>query len=142
MSEPELAEDFLPVYDVSDAVAAVVEADRETAWQAQALAGPLQAALRVVGAAQLKATVLHALAPYATSTGSVRLETHFRWTEAARHWPAPATLRRLPSHDLLKHRGRSPNPSKTHPRHGTMAVAWRAAIPLRNELQGRQRRWR
>jgi hypothetical protein len=34
MSEPELAEDFLPVYDVSDAVAAVVEADRETAWQA------------------------------------------------------------------------------------------------------------
>ena len=34
MSEPELAEEFLPVYDVSDAVAAVVEADRETAWQA------------------------------------------------------------------------------------------------------------
>jgi hypothetical protein len=34
VSEPELAEDFLPVYDVSDAVAVVVEADRETAWQA------------------------------------------------------------------------------------------------------------
>jgi hypothetical protein len=34
MSEPELAEDFLPVYDVSDAVAAVVEADGETAWRA------------------------------------------------------------------------------------------------------------
>ena len=29
-----LAEDFLPVYDVSDAVAVVVEADREVAWQA------------------------------------------------------------------------------------------------------------
>ena len=29
-----LAEDFLPVYDVSDAVAVVVEADREAAWQA------------------------------------------------------------------------------------------------------------
>jgi len=28
-----LAEDFLPVYDVSDAVAVVVEADREIAWQ-------------------------------------------------------------------------------------------------------------
>lgn len=28
-----LAEDFLPVYDVSDAVAVVVEADREVAWQ-------------------------------------------------------------------------------------------------------------
>ena len=34
MAELELAEEFLPVYDVSDAVAAVVEADRETAWQA------------------------------------------------------------------------------------------------------------
>ena len=34
MSESELAEDFLPVYDVSDAVAAVVEADQERAWQA------------------------------------------------------------------------------------------------------------
>jgi hypothetical protein len=33
MSE-QLAEEFLPVYDVSDAVATVVEADRETAWQA------------------------------------------------------------------------------------------------------------
>lgn len=34
MSESELAEDFLPVYDVSDAVAGVVEADREVTWQA------------------------------------------------------------------------------------------------------------
>jgi hypothetical protein len=34
MSESELADVFLPVYDVSDAVAAVVEADRERAWQA------------------------------------------------------------------------------------------------------------
>jgi hypothetical protein len=33
MSE-NLANDFLPVYDVSDAVATVVEADRETSWQA------------------------------------------------------------------------------------------------------------
>jgi SAM-dependent methyltransferase len=56
--------------------------DRETAWQAQASAGPLQAALRVVGAAQLKAAVLRALAPYATSTDSVRLENHFRYVVA------------------------------------------------------------
>jgi hypothetical protein len=28
-----LAEDFLPVYDVSDAAAVVVDADREVAWQ-------------------------------------------------------------------------------------------------------------
>jgi hypothetical protein len=34
MSEFELADVFLPVYDVSDAVAVVVEADRERAWQA------------------------------------------------------------------------------------------------------------
>ena len=34
MSTSQLAEDFLPVYDVSDAVAAVVEADRETVWRA------------------------------------------------------------------------------------------------------------
>jgi hypothetical protein len=34
MPEPQIAEDFLPVYDVSDAVAAVAETDRETAWEA------------------------------------------------------------------------------------------------------------
>jgi hypothetical protein len=34
MSESQLVEDFLPIYDVSDAVAVVVEADRETVWQA------------------------------------------------------------------------------------------------------------
>jgi hypothetical protein len=34
MSESRLAEDFLPVYDISDAVAAVAEADKATAWQA------------------------------------------------------------------------------------------------------------
>lgn len=34
MSESRLAEDFLPVYDVSDAVAAVAEADKSAAWQA------------------------------------------------------------------------------------------------------------
>ena len=34
MSESELADDFLPVYDVSDAVAVMVESDRGVAWQA------------------------------------------------------------------------------------------------------------
>jgi hypothetical protein len=33
MSQAELADDFLPVYDVSDAVATVAYADRETAWR-------------------------------------------------------------------------------------------------------------
>ena len=34
MSEFEFAEDFLPVYDVSDAVATTVDTDREAAWRA------------------------------------------------------------------------------------------------------------
>ena len=34
MSDFEFAEEFLPVYDVSDAVATVADADRETAWRA------------------------------------------------------------------------------------------------------------
>lgn len=34
MTDSALAEEFLPVYDVSDAVATVAETDRETAWQA------------------------------------------------------------------------------------------------------------
>jgi hypothetical protein len=34
MADFELAEDFLPVYDVSDAVATAADADRETAWRA------------------------------------------------------------------------------------------------------------
>ena len=34
MPDSQLAEDFLPVYDVSDAVAAVAEADHESAWRA------------------------------------------------------------------------------------------------------------
>src|SRR5918995_6535377 len=34
MADFELADDFLPVYDVSDAVATVADADRERAWRA------------------------------------------------------------------------------------------------------------
>jgi SAM-dependent methyltransferase len=59
--------------------------DQETAWLAQASAGPLQAALRVVGAAPLKTAVLRALAPYTTRTGSVHLENHFRYVTATPH---------------------------------------------------------
>jgi SAM-dependent methyltransferase len=56
--------------------------DLETAWLAQAAAGPLQAIRRVVGAARLKAAVLRALAPHVTSTGGVRLQTRFRYVTA------------------------------------------------------------
>jgi hypothetical protein len=34
MSQAEFADEFLPVYDVSDAVATVAYADRETTWRA------------------------------------------------------------------------------------------------------------
>jgi hypothetical protein len=54
----------------------------ETAWQALVAAGPLQAALRVVGATQLKDVVHTALAPYRTSTGGVRLQNRFRYVTA------------------------------------------------------------
>ena len=63
--------------------------DGETLWRAQAAAGPVQAALRVVGAAPLKAAVLSAVAPYRTSTGSVRLQNHFRYVVATPHDDAP-----------------------------------------------------
>jgi SAM-dependent methyltransferase len=63
--------------------------DGKTLWQAQAAAGPLQAALRVVGAQPLKATVLRAVAPYRTSTGGVRLQNHFRYVVATPHDDAP-----------------------------------------------------
>jgi SAM-dependent methyltransferase len=59
--------------------------DGEMFWQAQASAGPLQAAVRVVGATQLKAAVLRAVAPYQTSTGVVRLQNHFRYVVATLH---------------------------------------------------------
>jgi SAM-dependent methyltransferase len=57
--------------------------DPETAWQAQASAGPLQAALRATGTAQLKAAVLRAIAPYGISTGGVCLKNSFRYVTAA-----------------------------------------------------------
>ena len=56
--------------------------DSETAWHAQASAGVLQAALHAVGAPQLKAAVLRALAPFQTSGGNVRMENRFRYIAA------------------------------------------------------------
>ena len=70
----------------SDRVACPSEyPDGELFWQAQAAAGPLQAALRLVGAGLLKAAVLRAVAPYQTSTGGVRLQNHFRYIAAMPH---------------------------------------------------------
>jgi hypothetical protein len=56
--------------------------DQETAWQAQASAGPVQAALRVVGEQRLKAAVLRAIAPFTTGSGGVRLQQRARYVLA------------------------------------------------------------
>jgi hypothetical protein len=50
-------------------------------------------------------------------------------------------LRWLPSHHLLEHRGRSPDPSKTHPRHGALVADLGGNSVTHNGIQGRQR-WR
>jgi len=57
--------------------------DQETAWQAQASAGPFQAALRVVGERRLKAAVLRAFGPFTIGSGSVCLRQRARYVLAA-----------------------------------------------------------
>ncbi len=57
-------------------------ADRETAWQAHASTGPLQAAVRLVGQAPIRAVVLRALIPFATAEDAVPVVTHFRYVLA------------------------------------------------------------
>ena len=56
--------------------------DFATAWQAQASAGPLQAALRVVGQVHLAEAMRGALAPFTASTGGVRLVNRYRYLAA------------------------------------------------------------
>jgi SAM-dependent methyltransferase len=56
--------------------------DEEAACQALCATGPMQAALRVVGARQLTAVVLAAIAPFRTGSGGVRLENRFRYLTA------------------------------------------------------------
>jgi SAM-dependent methyltransferase len=62
--------------------------DGELLWQAQASTGPLQAVMRVVGVQPLKAAVLRAVAPYWTSSGSVRLTNQFRYVATMPGAPA------------------------------------------------------
>jgi SAM-dependent methyltransferase len=56
--------------------------DRETAWQAHASMGPLQAAARLVGQVPVRAAVLRALAPFAGPDGAVRLVCRYRYVVA------------------------------------------------------------
>jgi SAM-dependent methyltransferase len=57
-------------------------ADRETAWQAQASTGPVQAAVRLVGQMPVRTVVQRILTPYATAEGVVPLVTRFRYIVA------------------------------------------------------------
>ena len=53
--------------------------DFAVAWQAQVSAGPLQAALRVVGQKRLAEAMREALAPYTVGMGGVRLVNRYRY---------------------------------------------------------------
>jgi hypothetical protein len=57
--------------------------DEELFWQAQASAGPQQAAMRAVGAPLLRAAILGGVAPHRTGTGGVRLQNYYRYITAA-----------------------------------------------------------
>jgi SAM-dependent methyltransferase len=59
--------------------------DAELLWQGQAAAGPVQAALRLVGAESLKKAVLRAVAPYQIAGGQVHLPNSFRYVAATPH---------------------------------------------------------
>jgi SAM-dependent methyltransferase len=61
--------------------------DRETGWQAHASTGPIQAAVRLLGPAPVRALVQRALALYATADGAVRLIARFRYIAATPHCP-------------------------------------------------------
>jgi SAM-dependent methyltransferase len=56
--------------------------DEETACQALVATGPMQAALRVVGAQHLTTVVRGAIAPFRTDSGGVRLVNRFRYLTA------------------------------------------------------------
>ena len=91
MTDFELAEDFLPIYDVSDAVATVVDADRQTAF----------AALREVDLLKLgrEASVVGML-------GALRMlpdvVSHLLHGEAPARPPQSMRLRDLPSIPMIE----------------------------------------
>lgn len=63
--------------------------DFEHLWRAQRSAGPLQAAIRLVGEEQLKSAVASALAPFVRHGGQIRLDNRFRYVAAARPGSTP-----------------------------------------------------
>ncbi len=77
-----VAEAGLRVLSADDVRCPWQYADRETAWQAHASTGPLQAAMRLVGQAPIRAVVLRALIPFATAEDAVPVITHFRYVLA------------------------------------------------------------
>jgi SAM-dependent methyltransferase len=77
-----IAENGLRVVDDGSVVCPAEYPDEEVACQALVATGPMQAALRVIGAQQLTAVVLTAIAPFRTRSGGVRLVNRFRYITA------------------------------------------------------------
>lgn len=57
--------------------------DFGTFWRANVSAGPVQGALRSVGAEKLKESVRRAIKPFEAGDGSIRMEVRFRYVVAA-----------------------------------------------------------
>jgi SAM-dependent methyltransferase len=77
-----VAQSGLRVVDEGSVVCVAAYPDDESACQALCATGPMQAALRIIGAQQLTAVVLAAIAPFRTNSGGVRLEHRFRYITA------------------------------------------------------------
>jgi SAM-dependent methyltransferase len=84
--------------------------DQETAWQAQAAAGPMQAVLRVLGEHRLKAAVLRAFAPFTTNGGAVRLQQRARYVLAVPDVGGRGGAEKGGAHHELGSRHAAPSP--------------------------------
>jgi hypothetical protein len=106
MSESPLAEEFLPVWDVSDSVATVIEADREGAYRALLAVDLLEVGkeapmVGVLGALRMLPEVvghlLHGERPAKPDSMRLRDSPRSRWPKEAGCCSASAQARRSPS---------------------------------------------
>ena len=73
------------VIAVGEAECPFIYPDTETFWKANISAGPLQAAIAIVGEDDLRTAVLGAVTPYQTDDGGLRFENTFRYVTANPH---------------------------------------------------------
>ena len=72
----------MTVTTVGEADCPFVYPDNDTFWKANVAAGPLQAAIGVVGEEELRDAVTEAVKPYRTDNGGLRFENVFRYVTA------------------------------------------------------------